>query len=64
MCRTIRRQNSTDIDAEFDRYNREDPKVGIKEITTGFRKWAERYLSHCEIHNALVKETTASKSRE
>ena len=34
-------------DAEFDRYNREDPKVGIQQITTGFRKWAERYLSEC-----------------
>merc|ERR1712046_155824 len=29
------------------RYDREDPKVGIKQLTTGFRKWAERYLSAC-----------------
>merc|ERR1712131_388242 len=34
-------------DAEFDRYDREDPSVGIQQITTGFRKWAERYLSQC-----------------
>ena len=29
------------------RYNREDPSVGTKQITTGFRKWAERYLAAC-----------------
>merc|ERR1712131_81449 len=34
-------------DAEFDRYDREDPSVGIKQITTGFSKWAQRYLSEC-----------------
>merc|ERR1712131_64023 len=34
-------------DAEFDRYDREDPSVGIQQITTGYRKWAERYLSQC-----------------
>merc|ERR1712115_127060 len=34
-------------DDEFDRYNREDPSEGIKQITTGYRKWAERYLSQC-----------------
>merc|ERR1712168_977264 len=32
-------------DDDFDRYNREDPSEGIKQITTGYRKWAERYLS-------------------
>merc|ERR1711915_81188 len=30
-----------------DRYNRVDPKIGVKQITTGFRKWAERYLGNC-----------------
>ena len=35
-----------DLD-DIDRYNREDPSVGIKQITTGYRKWAERYLSQC-----------------
>jgi len=30
-----------------ERYNRQDPEKGIKEITTGFRKWAFRYLNEC-----------------
>merc|ERR1739844_65833 len=34
-------------DVEMDRYNREDPAEGTKQITTGYRKWAERYLSQC-----------------
>ena len=34
-------------DAEWDRYDREDPSVGIKQITTGFSKWAQRYISEC-----------------
>ena len=34
-------------DAEVDRYDREDPSVGIKQLTTGFSKWAQRYLSQC-----------------
>merc|ERR1712035_61291 len=29
------------------RYDREDPATGTKQITTGFRKWAERYISAC-----------------
>ena len=32
---------------DMDRYNREDPTEGTKQITTGFRKWAERYISQC-----------------
>ena len=32
---------------EGERYNREDPAVGVKQITTGFRKWAERYIAGC-----------------
>ena len=32
---------------DVDRYNREDPSVGVKQLTTGYRKWAERYLSQC-----------------
>ena len=32
---------------EWERYNREDPSIGIKQITTGYRKWAERYISQC-----------------
>ena len=34
-------------DTDIDRYNREDPSEGIQQLTTGFRKWAERYLSQC-----------------
>ena len=34
-------------EADVDRYNREDPVVGIKQLTTGFSKWAQRYLSQC-----------------
>ena len=34
-------------DADFDRYDREDPSKGIKQSTTGFSKWAQRYLSQC-----------------
>ncbi|CBY24469.1 unnamed protein product [Oikopleura dioica] len=35
-------------DFEFDeRYDREDPCKGSRQITTGYRKWAQRYLSQC-----------------
>merc|ERR1711920_833124 len=39
-----RKRRSND---EWDRYNREDPAEGTKQITTGYRKWAERYISVC-----------------
>merc|ERR1712048_1013418 len=39
-----RKRRSDDFE---DRYDREDPSVGIKQLTTGYRKWAERYLSQC-----------------
>ena len=42
-----RRRRELDADSIWDRYNREDPAEGTKQITTGFRKWAERYLSAC-----------------
>merc|ERR1712147_113046 len=32
---------------DVDRYNREEPTEGVRQLTTGFRKWAERYLSAC-----------------
>ena len=35
------------LDLDFDRYDREDPFTGTKQITTGFRKWAERYIADC-----------------
>jgi len=31
----------------FMRYDKTNPMVGIKQITTGFRKWAERYINEC-----------------
>ena len=34
-------------DAEFDRYDREDPCTGMKQIITGFSKWSDRYISSC-----------------
>merc|ERR1712157_426683 len=34
-------------EVDEERYNREDPVEGTKQITTGFRKWAERYISQC-----------------
>ena len=42
-----RRKREIDADSIWERYDREDPAVGTKQITTGFRKWAERYLSEC-----------------
>ena len=41
-----RKRRSAD-DHDWDRYNREDPSLGTKQLTTGYRKWAERYLSAC-----------------
>ena len=34
-------------DAEFDRYDRNDPCTGMKQIITGFSKWSDRYISKC-----------------
>ena len=34
-------------DAEFDRYDRENPCNGMKQIITGFSKWSDRYISKC-----------------
>jgi len=36
-----------DLSDMFDRYNREDPWEGAKQVTTGYRKWAERYIAGC-----------------
>ena len=35
-----------DVD-DFIRYDKNNPEVGTRQIITGFRKWAERYLSTC-----------------
>ena len=42
-----RRRREVDDELNSERYNRTDPKEGVKQITTGFRKWAERYISRC-----------------
>jgi len=34
-------------DEDF-RYDKNNPVRGIKQITNGFRKWAERYISTCQ----------------
>ena len=34
-------------EADDERYNREDPVEGVRQLTTGYKKWAERYLSQC-----------------
>jgi len=31
----------------IERYDRENPCRGIKQIMTGFRKWADRYIGGC-----------------
>ena len=42
-----RKRRSADDAFDVDRYNREDPSIGIKQITTGYRKWAARYIAQC-----------------
>ena len=32
---------------DLTRYDRENPLIAIRQITTGFRKWAERYIAEC-----------------
>jgi hypothetical protein len=46
-----------DLFASTERYNRQDPESGIRDITTGFRKWAFRYLNECngQTQNQLQK---------
>ena len=34
-------------DIDFDRYNRADPCIGMKQIITGFSKWNARYMASC-----------------
>ena len=48
--RPNRNRRSDDDDFNLldnERYNREDPCEGIKQIMNGFRKWADRYLGSC-----------------
>lgn len=47
---TRRRRDADDDEFNFvdtERYDRDDPCRGIKQIMTGFRKWAERYIGGC-----------------
>ena len=39
-----RRRRAADDDL---RYDTQDPCVGTKQITTGFSKWAQRYIGNC-----------------
>lgn len=34
-------------DGSLLRYDKNNPMLGIKQITTGFRKWAQRYINEC-----------------
>ena len=42
------RERREDEDDILPKYNKDQPLVGIKQITSGFRKWAERYISACK----------------
>ena len=35
------------LELDSERYNRDDPCKGIKQIETGFKKWAHRYIGGC-----------------
>ena len=43
----VGRKRRSNDDFDVDRYDRENPANGIRQITTGYRKWAERYISQC-----------------
>merc|ERR1712176_338447 len=42
-------------DEDF-RYDKNNPVRGIKQITNGFRKWAERYISTCQPNQPTRQE--------
>ena len=45
-----RRSDSDDYEGEDGsllRYDRTNPLTGIKQITTGYRKWAQRFINEC-----------------
>merc|ERR1719197_1134302 len=44
-----RKRREDDDDDILPRYNKENPVTGIKQITMGFKKWAERYVSGCRL---------------
>ena len=44
-----RKRREDDDDDILPRYNKDNPVTGIKQITMGFKKWAERYVSTCKL---------------
>ena len=42
-----KRREDFDGDDELVRYNKNEPREGIKQITTGYKKWASRYIGDC-----------------
>jgi len=47
-----KRRSEDDVsedDLDFERYNKNMPLTGIKQITSGFRKWAQRYVADCKL---------------
>jgi len=40
-------ENYEGEDGTLERYDKSNPLVGIKQITTGYRKWAERFINEC-----------------
>ena len=43
-CGEDRKRRDIDVG---DRYDREDPCRGVKQLTTGFAKWVDRYIPTC-----------------
>ena len=44
--RDLDEMDCTDLESDLCRYDQSNPIRGIKQITSGFRKWAERYLAN------------------
>merc|ERR1712227_898445 len=42
-----RRRDAEDEFADAERYDRDDPCVGLKQIMNGWRNWGKRYISSC-----------------
>ena len=47
-----KRRDDDDDDSEFERYDKGNPIRGIRQITRGYQKWAERYVSGCKLQPA------------
>ena len=52
---TVRERRDDDL--TFQRYNRENPCIGIKNILTGFSKWSSRYLASCSGQKKFEHQT-------